>query len=65
MDELTSPLYLVKGGKIKITDKDTMREMLGRSTDKADSLCLTFAGEAVGSGLTVGKNPMAGYRGQK
>jgi hypothetical protein len=46
-----------------VTDKDTMREMLGRSPDKADSLCLTFAGDTVGASLTVGRNPLAGYRG--
>jgi hypothetical protein len=63
IDELTSPLYLIKGGKIKITEKSILREMLGRSPDKADSLCLTFAGEAVGASLVVGRNPTAGYRG--
>jgi hypothetical protein len=63
IEELSAPLYTIRGGKIKISDKDTMREMLGRSTDKADSLCLTFAGEAVGASLVVGRNPTAGYRG--
>jgi hypothetical protein len=63
IEELATPLYVIRGGKIRVTDKDTMREMLGRSPDKADSLCLTFAGDVVGASLTVGRNPLAGYRG--
>ena len=43
LEELAAPTYEVKGGKIKVMDKDTMRELLKRSPDKADSLCLTFA----------------------
>lgn len=62
-EELSAPLYSVRGGKVRITDKDTMREMLGRSPDKADSLCLTFAGSQQGTSLQVGRNPLAGYRG--
>jgi hypothetical protein len=43
MEELLVPTYQVKGGKIKIMDKDTMRDHLKRSPDRADALCLTFA----------------------
>jgi hypothetical protein len=63
IEELSAPLYTIKGGRICVTDKDTMREMLGRSPDKADSLCLTFADDAAGASLIIGKNPLAGYRG--
>jgi hypothetical protein len=63
IEELTTPLYSVRGGKIRVTDKDTMREMLGRSPDKADSLCLTFANTQTGTGLQVARSPLSGYRG--
>lgn len=62
IEELATPLYTVQNGKIRVTDKATMREMLGRSPDKADSLCLTFAGESAGE-FTVGANPLTGWRG--
>lgn len=39
-------------GKIKVTDKETMKESLGYSPDEADSLCLTFAPPS-GSGVWV------------
>jgi hypothetical protein len=63
VEELSAPLYSVRNGKVRVTDKDTMREMLGRSPDKADSLCLTFAGDQQGAGLSRGRSPLAGYRG--
>lgn len=43
LEELHCPTYEVKGGKIKVMPKDTMREILKRSPDRADALCLTFA----------------------
>lgn len=43
LEELATPTYEVKRGKIKIMDKDTMKELLKRSPDRADALCLTFA----------------------
>lgn len=47
IEELCTPSYWVNlKGKIKITDKETMRELLGRSPDKADALNLTFAPDA-------------------
>ncbi len=42
-EELTTPTYSIRNGKIKIIEKEIMREMLGRSPDKADALNLTFA----------------------
>lgn len=42
LEELHTPTYEVKNGKIKVMDKPTMRELLRRSPDRADALCLTF-----------------------
>jgi len=42
IEELQTPTYEVKNGKIHVMKKDTMRELLKRSPDRADSLCLTF-----------------------
>ncbi|VBB41933.1 conserved hypothetical protein [uncultured Desulfatiglans sp.] len=42
LEELATPTYEVRNGKIKIMAKDTMRELLKRSPDRADALCLTF-----------------------
>lgn len=43
LEELKTPSYSVKEtGKIKITGKDDLRELLKRSPDRADALCLTF-----------------------
>jgi hypothetical protein len=42
LEELQTPTYEVKNGKIKVMDKATMRELLKRSPDRADALCLTF-----------------------
>lgn len=43
MEELLVPTYEIKKGKIIVMPKDTMRELLKRSPNKADALCLTFA----------------------
>jgi len=43
IEELAIPTYEVTNGKIKVMKKETMRELLKRSPDRADSLCLTFA----------------------
>jgi hypothetical protein len=43
IEELSIPTYEVKEGKIVIMSKDVMRELLGRSPDRADALILTFA----------------------
>ena len=42
IEELQTPTYEVIGGKIRVMKKETMRELLKRSPDRADSLCLTF-----------------------
>ena len=42
IEELTIPTYEVPGGKVKIMKKEIMRELLKRSPDRADALCLTF-----------------------
>jgi hypothetical protein len=41
-EELQTPTYEVQNGKIRVMKKITMRELLKRSPDKADALCLTF-----------------------
>lgn len=43
LEELAVPTYAVAKGVIKVMDKPTMKELLGRSPDKADALALTFA----------------------
>ena len=43
IEELLIPTYEVLNGKIRVMKKETMRELLKRSPDRADSLCLTFA----------------------
>jgi len=42
IEELSCPTYEVEGGKIRVMKKPTMRELLKRSPDRADALCLTF-----------------------
>ena len=43
LEELQTPTYEVLNGKVRVMKKDTMRELLKRSPDRADALCLTFA----------------------
>lgn len=40
--ELCAPTYTIKDGKLLLEPKDAVKERLGRSPDKADSLSLTF-----------------------
>ncbi|MFC1534404.1 hypothetical protein ACFL7M_13670 [Thermodesulfobacteriota bacterium] len=42
VEELATPTYEVQNGKIRVMKKDTIRELLKRSPDRADALCLTF-----------------------
>jgi hypothetical protein len=42
LEELATPTYEVRSGKIEVMQKPTMRELLKRSPDRADALCLTF-----------------------
>lgn len=43
IEELVTPSYGVYNGRVRISDKNTMKETLGRSPDKAESLMMTFA----------------------
>jgi len=47
LEELLTPKYERKtsNGKIKITSKDVLRKLIGRSTNSADALALTFSPE--------------------
>jgi hypothetical protein len=42
-EELVATTYSFQGDKFRLDDKDTIKEELGRSPDKADALALTFA----------------------
>ena len=42
IEELSVATYMVEGGKIRVSKKATMRELLKRSPDRADALCLSF-----------------------
>lgn len=43
IEELALPTYSIReDGKIKIMDKEKMRDKIRRSPDRADALCLTF-----------------------
>ena len=42
LEELALPTYEVRNGKIEVMKKPAMREVLKRSPDLADSLCLSF-----------------------
>lgn len=43
LEELGIPTYATAKGLIKVMAKDVMKELLGRSPDRADALALTFA----------------------
>ncbi|BDD88012.1 hypothetical protein [Desulfofustis limnaeus] len=42
IEELLCPTYDTEGGKVRIMKKGVMRDLLKRSPDRADALCLTF-----------------------
>ena len=42
LEELATPTYTVEGGTVRVMKKDAMRDLLKRSPDRADALCLTF-----------------------
>ena len=42
LEELATPTYEVRNGKVEVMQKPTMRELLKRSPDRADALCMTF-----------------------
>jgi len=43
IEELQTPTYEAADGKVRVMKKKLMRELLKRSPDRADALCLTFA----------------------
>lgn len=43
IEELAIPTYDIRNGKIEVMKKDVMKELLKRSSNRADALCLTFA----------------------
>jgi hypothetical protein len=47
-EELEKPNYAITNGKIKVSSKDVLRELLRRSPDRADALALTFMPEQIG-----------------
>ena len=53
LEELLTPTYQVDRGKIRIMNKPTMREVLRRSPDRADALCLTFHAGGFFAGLDL------------
>jgi hypothetical protein len=42
LEELHTATYEIVNGKIRVMKKETMREVLQRSPDRADALNLTF-----------------------
>lgn len=42
-EELCAATYTFQGDKFRLCDKDDIKELIGRSPDKADALALTFA----------------------
>lgn len=43
LEELMTATYEVASGRLRIMSKDMMKDLLKRSPDRADALCLTFA----------------------
>lgn len=43
VEELVTPTYDTSTGRIRVMSKDMMKDLLKRSPDRADALCLTFA----------------------
>lgn len=46
-EELVTPTYEVVAGKIRVMEKKTMKELLGRSPDSMESLLMTFFNETI------------------
>ena len=62
IEELQAPTYEVRNGKVRVMDKPTMRELLRRSPDRADALCLTFAkGNGIFNECVCLAEPQDGY----
>jgi hypothetical protein len=43
IEELQTPTYEIQNGKIRLMKRETFRELLQRSPDRASALCLTFS----------------------
>jgi hypothetical protein len=48
IEELTCPIYDTDSGKIEVMKQKDIKEVLGRSPNKADALRMTFAGQVGG-----------------
>lgn len=46
IEELSTPTYSTDSGKIEVMAKKDMKEILKRSPNYADALCMTFAGQS-------------------
>ena len=53
LEELLTPTYEIANGKVRVMRKEIMRELLKRSPDRADALCLTFAPSGFFGGLDL------------
>jgi hypothetical protein len=51
--ELSTPTYFFQDGKVRLIEKDQIKETLGRSPDLADALALTFAIPDQPAGFTM------------
>ena len=54
LEELKIPTYEVVKGKVKIMGKQTMRELLKRSPDRAEALIMTFYSGGFFEGCDLG-----------
>jgi hypothetical protein len=45
IEDLKTPTHEVENGKIRVMKKDVMRDLLKRSPDRADALCLISSSE--------------------
>lgn len=61
LQELRTPMYAVVEKSIRISKKDVMKEMIGRSPDKAESLILTFAPSTTTSWQGAGGDHVENY----
>ena len=51
--ELCAPTYLFHNGKLRLEDKDQIKQRLGYSPDRADALALTFALPEMASNVSL------------
>jgi len=58
LEELHAPTYQVIKGKIKVMDKLTMKELLKRSPNKADALCMTMNTSAQARRTGINRKPV-------